>query len=214
MATTAIAAQDLLGSASFYRFLAHLFLKEPPEELRDLAHGDQGERLRAMGYHLLEGLEDRTPEAQAEALAVEYCRLFIGPGRHLSPHEAILRGEQRHWGLSTVLVNEAYAKAGFEMAAEAREMPDHVGVELAFIATLCEREAELAESGAVDLAERTRRARKQFLTEHLAVWLPILSSEVAKRAELSFYPVLARLVTHWVTAEESGTGWFGEPANG
>lgn len=202
MMTMQADVEELGAAAALYAFLSHLFLHEPTlEELRELASGEQGQRLREMGYDLLGETGGQPPEKQAEELAVEYCRLFIGPGPHLSPHEAILRGEQKHWGDSTVAVNAAYAQAGFRMAPEIHEMPDHVGVELAFVAMLCEQEARFLARGAAAKAASARSARRQFLIEHLGVWLPLMSRELAARGKLTFYKTAARLALEWVESE-------------
>ena len=84
---------DLRAAASVCDFLSGLFLHEPtPEQLTDLGKGEQGKRLQAMGCDLLADLQGLSPEEQAQTLAVEYCQLYVGPGPHLSPHEAIVRG--------------------------------------------------------------------------------------------------------------------------
>ena len=193
---------DLRKSASLYTFLSRRFLKEPTaEELEDFAKTEQSTALREMGYDFLRGLRRKRPVEQAEALAVEYCRLFVGPGPHLSPHEAVLRGENRHWGEHTVSVHDAYRAAGFEMAEAVREMPGHIGIELAFVATLCEREAELLGRRASGKAAAVRKARERFLAEHPGAWVRDFAREVAKRGELSFYKSLARLAADWVEQE-------------
>ena len=190
------------AAASFYALLSHLFLKEPtPDEIVEFSVGELGRHLRELGYDLFEGIGDKSADQQAEVIALEYCRLFVGPGPHLSPHEAILRGEKRHWGEHTVAVNAAYQNAGFEMAPEVLEMPDHVGVELAFAAMLCQREAEHIERGETQGAERLRAVRMRFLEDHLAAWLPDLAEQVAHRAELSFYKTLSKIAADWIANE-------------
>ncbi len=206
MSATSPQADELKAAAGLYAFLAQRFLREPTvEDLRELRAGEQGRLLRSMGHDLLSCLHGQSLEECARELAVEYCRLFVGPGPHVSPHEAVMRGERRHWGEYTVAVNAAYRAAGFDMAADVREMPDHVGIELAFAAMVCEREAAAARSGAIEAAERLREARTLFLADHLGAWLPTLADEVADHAGLSFYSQLARLAVDWVANEISHT---------
>ena len=71
---------------------------------------------------------------------------------------------------STDEVRAAYADGGF--APGDREEPDHVGLELAFLAHLCAAEAEGLEDG-VDVRPIVDRQRGS-LDQHLGRWLPAL----------------------------------------
>jgi TorA maturation chaperone TorD len=87
-----------IQAAEVYRFLAHYFMHEPTAaELAELAHAQQGPSPKSLGYDLLADLAKRSAQEQSELLAIDYCRLFIGPGPHLSPHESVVRGGQQHW---------------------------------------------------------------------------------------------------------------------
>ena len=103
-------------------------------------------------------------------------------------------------------VNVAYRKAGFEMADQVREMPDHIGIELAFVAILCEREANLLKRCAVDEAAAVHDVRERFLAKHPGAWLRDFAGQVAKLSKLSFYKTLARLAADWVEKDLSSTG--------
>jgi TorA maturation chaperone TorD len=203
---------DLRAAASVCDFLSGLLLHEPtPEQLADLGKGEQGRHLLALGCDLLADLEGLSPEEQAEALAVEYCRLYVGPGPHLSPHEAVVRGEGRHWGEHTVSVNNAYLQASFEMTAEVREMPDHIGVEFAFLAVLYERQAALNRNSSFDEAAAVRDAREKFIAEHLSQWVADFAKQTAHRSTLAFYRTLAELAAEWIAQEVKGA--LAESAN-
>ena len=194
--------KTLEAAAGVYEMLARLFLREPtPAQIEQLCTGDPGKHMARLGYHVTEGLEHLDAAAREEALAVEYCRLFIGPGPHLSPHEAVIRGESRHWGQATVDVCAVYAEAGFELRTDVREMPDHVGVEFQFVATLLHAELASRRQRRSAQEKRAREQRRQFLEAHLSRWLPGFAEAVAERSHLAFYRGLSRFAADWVEAE-------------
>jgi len=107
-----------------------------------------------------------------------------------------------------VAVNAAYAEAGFGMAQEVREMPDHIGIELAFVATLYEREADLLRRGATRKATAVRQSRQRFLAEHPGAWLSGFPREASQRTTLAFYKTLARLAANWVEQDRRVTSYI------
>ncbi len=103
-------------------------------------------------------------------LEQEFTRLFLGPGRPVAhPYESVYR-EGRTMGNTTLDVRQWLAGEG--LTPSDRSLPDHVGVELAFMSHLaaCEARAWDAgdEAGAQDYVVR----QGDFMREHLAVWLP------------------------------------------
>ena len=192
----------LEAALSVHEMLAGLFLREPTSaQIEQLGTGESGKRMSGLGYPVTAGLEHLDAAAREEAIAVEYCRLFIGPGPHLSPHEAVIRGENRHWGQATVDVSAAYAEAGFELRSEVHEMPDHVGVEFQFMATLLRTELDNRRQRRSVPEKRAREQRRQFLEEHLSRWLPDFAEAVAEASHLAFYRELSRFAADWVQAE-------------
>jgi len=193
---------ELEAAAAMYRFLARAFLEEPTTAvLTQLQSGEQGQLLKAMGYDFLDGLDGYAPAEQEEMLAVEYCRLFIGPGQHISPHEGRILGEDQHWGERTASVYAAYREAGFDLERNVHEMPDHVGVQFSFVAQLIESEMDCRRQGRQNDAVRFRKQKHGFLKDHLARWIPSLAQEVAERSELGFYKNLAFLTRDWMDSE-------------
>ena len=185
--------------------LSQILLEEPTEQvIMLLSEGPLAAELSGSGLDLLHGLDHLTPAEQVEAIAVEYCRLFIGPGQNMPLHESIAKQEGRYWGDTTVAVNKAYQAAGFEVGDQATEMPDHIGIELEFLAHLCEREANAIETGDRTAAERAREARQRFASEHLVGWLTTLAADVERRADLAYYKQAVAMARDWVAADAAG----------
>ncbi len=83
------------------RLLASVFAREPDQPLLDQLIARRDELTDALGSDPLNDLASDNADDTIEALAVEYCRLFIGPKGHLAPVESIVLGEGQLWGPST-----------------------------------------------------------------------------------------------------------------
>lgn len=178
--------ENMRSRAQQYRFLASVYLAPPTDQLLvdlkklGLAAGDDPEAIRR-----------------------EYDNLFVVPlGQYTTPYEAVYRdarevaGEKVRgllMGPSTVDAIQRYREAGAEMDKTIKELPDHIGVELAFMQFLCEREAEAVEAGDASLADNYRDRRTGFLRDHLVPWVPLLAEKIRRNGRLRFYKELASL---------------------
>ncbi len=114
-------------------------------------------------------------EVPADALAArreayrQICRLPARPP--LALYECQY-ADGRFPGPATFTVKRLYAQAGLEV--EGAEMPDHVSVELAFLAYLCQQEAR----GGAEAAD-WRTARRLFIKQHAGKWLPQVGRTLA-----------------------------------
>ncbi|HXH14019.1 MAG TPA: molecular chaperone TorD family protein [Alphaproteobacteria bacterium] len=141
-----------------------------------------------------------TCDAVAQALQLEYTRLFIGPhALPAPPYESVYR--EPLWGVmgeTTLAVRQAYEAAGFALDPEARELPDHVAAELEFLACLSDEQA--AAWSVVDEARAMHWLRHEhaFLEAHLGQWLPAFAERVVAAAAVPFYSGLARIASGFV----------------
>ncbi len=183
--------------AAIYRLLARVFSGKPScELLKGLKDSDMLEALAAFEVVLEPEFIAGDEKQQAAELAVEFTRLFLGPGPHIAPYESVfIRGEgeekPRLWGKATLEVADFYAEAGLAQAEG--ETPDHLGLEFEAVAALAREEAEQWESGAVDEAARLRELQRRFCSEHLLRWVPEFSRAVAGSTRSGFYRNMAVL---------------------
>jgi TorA maturation chaperone TorD/Pyruvate/2-oxoacid:ferredoxin oxidoreductase delta subunit len=102
-------------------------------------------------------------------LEPEFTRLFLGPGRPVAnPYESVYR-EDRTMGDTTL---DVYRRLVAEkLAPNGRTLPDHIAIELAFMAHLAAREAQ---AWTHDAGEAWGYVAQQesFLLDHLLAWLP------------------------------------------
>ncbi len=154
------------------------------------------------------GLFFQKPDKELlEELAVEYAWLFLGPGKHVSPHESV--HHQRDdgqsgslWGKSTVEVKKLIESTGLDYKDTYKGMPDHISVEFEFMQQVILREEKAWEEADTETASACRRLEKKFIEEHLVRWIPTFCDKVIGEAELPFYREMAALTRKFIEFEK------------
>ena len=146
------------------------------------------------------------PESEVEqALVLEFTRLFIGPGRHISAHESVFTevdgGTGGLWGTKTVEVKKFIETAGLDYEPAFTGHPDHVSVELEFMQKLTEWEADKWNQKDRESAEYCLTVQRMFLERHLLCWIPQFCDAVITQAEMPFYRVMAELARNYMEFE-------------
>ncbi|MBT3766153.1 MAG: hypothetical protein HOB79_08060 [Rhodospirillaceae bacterium] len=192
-----------------YRLLATVFRKEFTAELvRELKDPEFLRDLSEVGADI-EVFSNLSPDKEfLEELSLEFSRLFMGPGQHVSPYESVhLGGEGASlWGPQTINVKKFIEQSGFVYETDYHGLPDHISVELEFMAHLTQLEAEAWELDQTDEAINSLLFQKEFLERHLALWVTKFSAKVEELAEIPIYPQLATLTRDFVEADHQELG--------
>lgn len=192
-----------LARAAVCRLLARVFSAKPtPALLEAIKEAGMADVLASLGAGFDEEFLAGDTQEQADELAVEYTRLFVGPGQHIAPYESVfVRGygesEAQLWGSATEAVESFYREAGLKMSY-GNEIPDHIGIELEAAAALASAQAEYLDRGDMAEAANLRTLEMRFAGEHLVAWLPGFAQAVAGQARSSFYRGMAQLVASLV----------------
>ena len=186
-----------------YGLLASIFRAEPSREFIDELRGPRfAGALASLDVDLGRDFERASAEALREDLGIEFTRLFMGPGEHISPHESIfveVDGEAGGlYGAITVKVKKFIETTGLEYDDSFTGLPDHVSAELEFMCKLGEFEAEKWSNGDDEGARYCLSVQKMFAEEHLLRWIPQFCEQVIARAELPFYREMARITNEFV----------------
>ncbi len=208
-ASPEVRARTAMERSNLYGFLAAIFREEASTPLlRRMKEPGLLQALEGAGVAFDQAIFDRPEDELVEDLAAEYTRLFIGPGSHIPPYSAIhLGGEGASlWGPSTTWVQRYIEAAGFEYRPDYRELPDHIGVELEFMQVITAREAWALEEQNEDKVLDLRNIEEDFISEHLARWVPIFCERVMTKAELPFYREMAKLTKDFVLSETEALG--------
>jgi len=142
-----------------------------------------------------------------EMLEYEYNRLFVGPGHvPCPPYESVYRKDRPLMerglvmGPSVADVKAMYLQGGLEMSKKFRDLPDHISVELEFMAYLCSRESS---------SERFVDIEREFFNRHIRVWYRDFLNCIMANTTSSFYLKLAQALEEFLDEERVR---FGEKA--
>lgn len=98
-------------------------------------------------------------------------------------------------------VSGCYRAHGLATGGSRRERPDHIAVELEFMACLTAKEADAALHLGPDQVQQCREAQALFLSEHLGRWSPIFAGRLAERGADGPYQGVAGVLGAWIAAE-------------
>ncbi len=139
---------------------------------------------------------DQNEEISLLALKKEHSMLFIGPFSLLAPpYESYHRDHGMVMGESSKEVEQFYALAGMEISPEFKDAPDHIILEVDFLANLCEKEQSAWTAKEPEKASYYRGLLKKFLEEHLLAWIDMLQTAVERGARYNFYPSVLQVLS-------------------
>ncbi len=200
----------LATTSEFFLCLARAFaIPQAPESLellRDALPEDLAELASDRGYDIGEPLSDYraaiTEIPDTDRLLVIYSRLFLVPGdRHPSLNTgAYLDGTVA--GGSVTAMETCYRRCGLEKDVAMQDLPDHLSIQLEFLARLFAAESQASITGAAP----PPIAAGEFLSSFVARWIvPFRADleEAGRRFKLADNPYrhLARILESAVRAE-------------
>lgn len=198
--------------ANVYGLLAAVFRAEPtPAQVREIKSPVFSSMLSDLGFPLGARFKNRPSDDLAEDLALEYTRLFIGPGPRISPHESVHvdlgnASENMLWGRQAVAVKRFIEATGLSYDETFSGLPDHISAEFELMGKLAEREGKSWSEGDEEDASWCRNAQKRFLEEHILAWVPRFCDKVIAVAERPFYRQMAEVTHAFLNFENAELG--------
>ncbi len=204
--------------ANMYRFLSAAFLEPPSAALLAplLANGFIASLEEVFGADAVHEFCQFVQEFQGDyqGLDQEFQDLFMVPlGRYVTPYEAVYRDERQVgntrvqgllMGSSTLSVNQLYRAAGATISEDFKDLPDHVGLELACMEFLCKAEAQAWDREDLAGVHRVQGFQKRLLQDHLLQWVPALCARIRERASGPFYRGIAHVTQAYLKQEADG----------
>ncbi len=192
--------------SNMYGLLAAVFREEPSEAfIKELRDPHLLGVFSEMGVDLGEDFTTLSEAEAVEVLGLEFTRLFVGPGTHISAHESVFTemdsGMGGLWGKRTVEVKQFIETAGLDYEPDYSGIPDHISVELEFMQKLTAWEADKWTEHDRKNAEYCGSVQHMFLELHLSRWLPQFCDAVVEQAKLPFYRSMAELTRNYMEIE-------------
>lgn len=201
-------AQHAEQRSTIYGFLATVYRKELSLDVLHQIKIPQFQKvLSDLGVQLGDEFFSKPEKKLIEALAVEYTRLFLGPGKHISPHESIHHQRDRGtwgqlWGESTVEVKKFVESLGLQYKENDTSIPDHISVELEMMQKVIAEEGRAWTGKGKTGAIYFLKIENMFMKDHLMKWVPQFCDKVISNADLSFYREMAKLTKSFIEFEE------------
>jgi TorA maturation chaperone TorD len=201
-------AKMATARANVYGLLADVFREEPSEALLSkLRVPEFSSALHALNLSLDDMFESTSHAQLVEDLALEFTRLFVGPGSHLSPHESMhveaRFGEQNSfWGEQTVEVKKFMEAAGLKVDDSFSGMPDHLSAEFEFMQRLLLKEVEARANEDHELGANILKIEKRFYEEHLSQWVSNFCDKVIDATGHPFYKQFSEVTKGFIDFEK------------
>ena len=196
-------AEDMRAREQMYRLIAGLYRRELEDADLDALHGalfpaDSGSADMDRGFELIATYMSNLWCESVEELRVDYARCFVGHGQ--DTYGAAFPFENVYTSKKRLLMQDArdevlaiYRASGLDKDESWREGEDHIALELEFMATMAQRCADALESGDTKAAGSLLQTQRNFLSDHLLRWVPLMTKELRTFAKTDMYLGLSYL---------------------
>ena len=149
------------------------------------------------------GRMEAAAETDCSTLVVEHARLFIGPFALVAaPYGSVYLDPGRTvMGDSAVKVEAFYRQYGLSLDEDMHEPPDHIAIELEFMAQLAFKEEEAGAAGDEVLRKGLVAAQGEFLRTFLLPFARPFGKAIIDDGESPFYIALAQGMLHFLEAD-------------
>lgn len=200
------AAVEAAGRVTVYSLLAIGLMYPTADRIETLKETLlPGLSMLDLGPDLDERVEKLTVSlpTDVDAFRHEYMELFPPIASQDAPgYETGYRG-QGIFQQSAIMADIAgfYRAHGLRAGGSERERPDHITVELEFLAVVAKKEALALAARDSENAEVCRATAATFLADHLGCWGPAFGLRASAVSSSAWYSTLGELLTLWIEAE-------------
>ncbi len=127
----------------------------------------------------------------------EFMNLFKVPGRqYVPPYESVYRDSREIegkqvagllMGACAIAVRKWYQLAALDISEKCKELPDHIALELAYLAHICQKEQEFAATGDVARLTRAWEMERDFLSTHVVSWVMTFRDKIHENTEHPYF---------------------------
>ncbi|MHA1544271.1 MAG: TorD/DmsD family molecular chaperone [Alphaproteobacteria bacterium] len=170
-----------------YGFFASIFGEEPTKAVLNELNQPPLSKILSNAGAGYENLLDQDENEIIEALAIEFSRLFIGPGKHIPPYSsAHMETQPVLWGETTKWAVSFFKAVGFKPHPNRSNPPDHIANELELLQNLTAAEEEAVLKNDREGVCSFRALQYKFYQAHFSEWGPRFFDVVSKKSGNSF----------------------------
>lgn len=190
-------AQEL-NAAGWASHVSDDFLTALDEQAKELELEESASALREF---LVAHRDDEADDAVLQ-LAVDYARLFVGPGPGMAPpYESIYTSPKGQlFGDAYADVVEVLQHEGIGVTEDFHAPADHAAVELSVMAYLVDG-PEGGEAGAPPRGPTEEGGDRAFFERHIMNWFPDWCKDIDEHDEAGFYRGVARFMMGFLRGE-------------
>lgn len=191
-------ATELEQRAALMDLLSSLFLTLPDEALLDSLYSLEWGESDSAGCNEIAAYIDGHRGDDREEVLLELgrdrARLMRGANNEgmRSAYESLYTKNAANESIGSL--NRFYADAGFALAEGIHDTVDQLGVEMAFLSLLMQRELAALRQGDEEAADQWREVREHFMAQHLGRWAREYAADMRKFALTGFYRGVALLI--------------------
>jgi len=205
-----ILTEDLKKICDYREQLYILFSKIFKEEVdRDFWENLRNANIEMDDFELIKNIKElinyvenaKIDKKMIEELAADYASLFLGIGNHPAhPYESVyLSREKIAMREPWCEVMNIYCQEGLAKKDSVKEPEDHIAYELEFMAHICQKVVEQVERSDNKEVTRLLKTQKDFLENHLLLWLPTFCDDVVNGSrKLEFYKLIAVILERFI----------------
>ena len=202
------------GRRQAYAFLSGAFARPPSqEEIRALREEgfftSAAEMFSAKALGPLRKFAQSTePVAETEReTRREFMNLFKVPGaQYVASYESVFRDAHEIdgqkikgllMGLAAGDVQKWYRLAALEISSEYKDLPDHISLELSYLAHLCAAEEKFTSTADEGKLNRAREMQRDFLAAHIVSWVEALGTAIHEKTQHPYFEAVAEMVVEF-----------------
>ena len=186
-----------------YRFLSSIYISEPTVKfIQEIKNNFNESCLKEAIYPLnIEMLKNDEEKVMEEFLS-EYTRLFLGPGKHISPYASVWTGGEYHLRSSMTDKIKAFIESsGLNYIQDWHGFPDHIGILFEFMSHLIEKHVNAYLEKDFKEIDTCLVYEKRFFDQFISIWAERFCQEIEQKARLNFYKKMATLTIEFIEKE-------------
>ena len=207
---TVALSERLIETYLAYGFLGKVFFEPPTADLIEQLKQDNlfadwpldgTNSMMARGLNTLQEYLQIWDDKDFLDVRRDYTRLFIGPNRlPAPPWESVYRSEEHLlFDKETLQVRMLYRQFGMAVPTDNNEPEDHFGLEMQFVAHLCQFALDAIRTDQQGLVDLAIAGIDSFFRDHICEWSHEFLADFIEGADTAYYRGLGLLASGTIT---------------